>query len=116
MASAHVKPLIGGGGGRRRGGRGFHTLFLILVYSAMVAECRELTVGDQMGWTNYDKRSFQVPDYVQWASRQQVRVGDQLGEKNTVFVLWLLFNICIHMFSVSMYFMFTKMFVTVSYI
>ena len=76
MAFAFRQPLIE----RGRRHRGLFTLLLVLVSVIMVVESRTIIVGNQMGWTNYDIKSFQVPDYIQWASSQHVRVGDQLGK------------------------------------
>lgn len=42
------------------------------------AEAKELLVGNQMGWTNYDIKSFKVPNYGAWATSQKVQVGDEL--------------------------------------
>ncbi|MCO5585927.1 hypothetical protein L7F22_039861 [Adiantum nelumboides] len=63
---------------------GAAALVILLMSSTITrmpeSEAKEVVVGNEMGWTTYDKESFKVPNYATWAASQKVVVGDQIGK------------------------------------
>ncbi|MCO5581883.1 hypothetical protein L7F22_050582 [Adiantum nelumboides] len=61
---------------------GAAALVILLMSSTITrvpgSEAKKVVVGDEMGWTTYDKESFKVPNYATWAASQKLVVGDQI--------------------------------------
>lgn len=56
------------------------TVFMILALLTGVSGAVIHHVGGPALWSNYDVATFAAPDYVDWAARTYVHVGDKLGK------------------------------------
>ncbi|EFJ24211.1 hypothetical protein SELMODRAFT_415061 [Selaginella moellendorffii] len=51
---------------------------LLVLFLHRRAMCVVITVGDSLGWTNFDLSTQRVPDYAAWAASQPVASGDSV--------------------------------------
>eukprot|EP00249_Psilotum_nudum_P006865 c20121_g1_i2 orf=413-1399(-) len=58
-------------------------LFLLAIFIAQGAMANEFLVGGHSGWTNFDVKNLQTPNYARWAASQRVYEGDYVVFKYT---------------------------------